>query len=159
MKLGAYLDEWFATARQSLRPTTAHGYQQAIIRLQGRLGPYRLQALTPIQVQRCYTELLETGSRSGGTLAPATLHMAHEVLRRYPVLLARFAAGHVRSAVDAARDGIRTARAELRDVVPPEAVEAAIAAYEREGRRLVTTGRQIGLVDAALRGERHVPRL
>ena len=86
-------------------------------------------------------------------------YRAHEVLRRYPVLLARFAAGHVRSAVDAARDGIRTARAELRDVVPPEAVEAAIAAYEREGRRLVTTGRQIGLVDAALRGERHVPRL
>jgi hypothetical protein len=86
-------------------------------------------------------------------------YRAHEVLRRYPVLLARFAAEHVRAAVDAARNGIRTARAELRDVVPPEAVEAAIAAYEREGRRLVTTGRQIGLVDAALRGERHVPRL
>ena len=31
--------------------------------------------------------------------------------------------------------------------------------YEREGRRLVTTGRQVALVDAALRGERHVPRL
>jgi hypothetical protein len=79
-------------------------------------------------------------------------YRAHEVLRRYPVLLARFAAGHVRSGVEAARDGIRTARAELRDVVPPEAVEAAIAAYEREGRRLVTTGRQVALVDAALRG-------
>jgi hypothetical protein len=46
-KLGAYLDDWFATAKQSLRPTTAHGYQQAILRLQQRLGPYRLQALTP----------------------------------------------------------------------------------------------------------------
>ena len=86
-------------------------------------------------------------------------YRAHEVLRRYPVLLARFAAGHVASAVEAARDGIRTARAELRGVVPPEAVEAAIAAYEREGRRLVTTARQVGLVAAALRGERHVPRL
>ena len=53
-------------------------------------------------------------------------YRSHEVLRRHPVLLARFAAGHVRSAVEAARDGIRTARAELRDVVPPEAVEAAI---------------------------------
>ena len=41
----------------------------------------------------------------------------------------------------------------------PIRVEAAIAAYEREGRRLVTTGRQVALVDAALRGERHVPRL
>jgi hypothetical protein len=86
-------------------------------------------------------------------------YRAHEVLRRYPVLLARFAAGHVAAAVEAARHGIRTARAELRDVVPPEAVEAALAAYEREGRRLVLTGREIALVDAALRGERHVPRL
>jgi hypothetical protein len=82
IKLGEYLDEWFATAKQSLRPTTAHGYQQAITRLTARLGPYRLQALTPMQVQRCYTELLESGSRSGGPLAPATVHKAHEVLRR-----------------------------------------------------------------------------
>jgi hypothetical protein len=44
-------------------------------------------------------------------------------------------------------------------VVPGEVVEAAIAAYEREGRRLVGVGRQVALVDAALRGERHVPRL
>jgi hypothetical protein len=38
-------------------------------------------------------------------------------------------------------------------------VDAAIAAYEREGRRLIQVGRQVALVDAALRGERHVPRL
>jgi hypothetical protein len=86
-------------------------------------------------------------------------YRAHEVLRRHPVLLARFAAGHVRAGVEAARDGLRTARAELAGVVPPEAVEAAIAAYDREGRRLVATVRQVVLVDAALRGERHVPRL
>ncbi|MCW2613997.1 MAG: hypothetical protein JWN08_991 [Frankiales bacterium] len=86
-------------------------------------------------------------------------YRAHEVLRRHPVVLARFAAGHVGSAVEAARHGIRTVRADLRGVVTPEVVDAAIAAYEREGRRLITTGRQIALVDAALRGERHVPRL
>jgi hypothetical protein len=86
-------------------------------------------------------------------------YRAHDVLRRYPVVLARFAAGHVESAVEAARAGLRTVRADLRGVVPPEALDAAIAAYEREGRRLVHTGRQIALVDAALRGERHVPRL
>jgi len=91
-------------------------------------------------------------------LCPAD-YRAHEVLRRHPVVLARFAAGHVGSAVEAARTGIRTARADLRGVVTPEVVEAAIAAYEREGRRLVQITRQIGLVDAALRGERHVPRL
>jgi hypothetical protein len=86
-------------------------------------------------------------------------YRAHEVLRRYPVVLARFAAGHVESAVEAARRGIRTARADLRGVVPADVVETVIAAYEREGRRLVTAGRQVALVDAALRGERHVPRL
>ena len=86
-------------------------------------------------------------------------YRAHDVLRRHPVVLARFAAGHVASAVSAARDGLRTLRAELKGVVPPDAVEAAIGAYDREGRRLVRTGRQIALVEAALRGERYVPRL
>ena len=86
-------------------------------------------------------------------------YRAHDVLRRYPVVLARFAAGHVAAGVQAARDGLRTVRAELGDVVPPEVVDAAIGAYEREGRRLVRTRRQVALVDAALRGERWVPRL
>jgi hypothetical protein len=86
-------------------------------------------------------------------------YRAHGVLRKHPVVLARFAAGHVTSAVEAARNGIRTARAELKAVVPNEVVDAAIAAYEREGRRLLQVGRQVAMVDAALRGERHVPRL
>ena len=91
-------------------------------------------------------------------LCPAE-YRAHDVLRKHPVVLARFAAGHVEAGVEAARQGIRTARAELRGVVSGEVVEAAIAAYEREGRRLIAVGRQVALVDAALRGERHVPRL
>jgi hypothetical protein len=86
-------------------------------------------------------------------------YRAHEVLRRHPVVLARFAAGHVESAVEAARAGLRTVRRDLAGVVGPEVVEAAVAAYDREGRRLVAVGRQVALVDAALRGERHVPRL
>ena len=86
-------------------------------------------------------------------------YRGHEVLRRHPVVLARFAAGHVESAVEAARAGLRTVRRDLRAVVGPEVVEAAVAAYDREGRRLVTVGRQVALVEAALRGERHVPRL
>ncbi len=86
-------------------------------------------------------------------------YRAHDVLRRHPVVLARFAAGHVESAVEAARAGLRTVRRDLRDVVPPEVVEAAVGAYDREGRRLVATGRAVALVDAALRGERYVPRL
>lgn len=86
-------------------------------------------------------------------------YRAHEVLRRHPVVLARFAAQHVASGVQAARDGLRSVRAELGGVVPPDVVEAAIAAYDREGRRLVQAGRQVDLVAGALRGERWVPRL
>ena len=86
-------------------------------------------------------------------------YRAHDVLRRHPVVLARFAAEHVGAGVEAARAGLRTVRRDLRDVVPPQVVEAAVTAYDREGRRLVVVGRQVALVDAALRGERHVPRL
>ena len=86
-------------------------------------------------------------------------YRAHEVLRAHPVVLARFAREHVTAAVDAARNGYRTARAELKGVVPPEVVEAVLGAYDREGRRLAQASRQVGLVEAALRGERWVPRL
>ncbi|MEO6204010.1 MAG: hypothetical protein ABIO67_01300 [Mycobacteriales bacterium] len=86
-------------------------------------------------------------------------YRAHEVLRRHPVVLARFVAGHVEAAVEAARAGLRTVREDLRGVVPPEAVEAAIAAYDREGRRLVQAGRHVALVADALSGRRWVPRL
>ncbi|MDQ6649498.1 MAG: hypothetical protein M3Z02_05210 [Actinomycetota bacterium] len=86
-------------------------------------------------------------------------YRAHEVLRRHPVVLARFAAGHVHAEIEAARAGLATVRAELRDVVPAEAVDGAVAAYEREGSRLAGTARAVALVEAALRGERYVPRL
>jgi hypothetical protein len=44
-------------------------------------------------------------------------------------------------------------------VVPPEAVEAAVAAFEREGARLAATARSVALVEQALRGQRFVRRL
>ena len=87
-------------------------------------------------------------------------YRAHEVLRRHPVVLARFAAGHVESAVEAARAGLRTAaRATCATSCRRRSSRRPVAAYDREGRRLVAVGRQVALVDAALRGERHVPRL
>ena len=58
-----------------------------------------------------------------------------------------------------ARAGWRTVRVELADHLPAEAMEAAVAAYEREGARLAAAGRAVAVVAAALRGERWVPRL
>ena len=86
-------------------------------------------------------------------------YRSHEVLRRYPVLLARFAADHVAAGLEAARTGWRTVRVELADELPPEAMEAAMAAYEREGARLAAAARAVELVGGALRGERWVPRM
>ena len=86
-------------------------------------------------------------------------YRGYEVLRRYPVVLARFAAAHVAAARDAARHGLGTARAELRDVVPPPAVDAAVAVYEAEGDRLAKAARAVELVEEALRGTRFRPKL
>jgi hypothetical protein len=86
-------------------------------------------------------------------------YRAHEVLRRHPVVLARFAVHHVRAGVEAARQGLGTVRADLRDVADPETVAAAVAAYEREGARLMAAARAVDLVEQALRGRRFVARL
>jgi hypothetical protein len=83
----------------------------------------------------------------------------YDVLRLHPVVLARFAALHVDAGVAAARHGLATVRADLRGLVPPEAVDAAVAAFEREGARLAGAGRAVSLVERALRGERYIPRL
>lgn len=86
-------------------------------------------------------------------------HRGHGVLVRWPVLLARAARESVEAGRAAAAHGLATARAELRDVVPPEAVGAMLAMYEREGARLADAARAVALVEQALRGERFVPRL
>jgi hypothetical protein len=83
----------------------------------------------------------------------------YDVLRRHPAVLARFAAHHVQAGIDAARRGLATARDELRDVADPETVAAALAAYEREGARLLRTQRAVALVEEALRGRRFRARL
>lgn len=86
-------------------------------------------------------------------------YQRYDVLRRYPVLLARFASDHTAAALEAARTGWRALRVDLGDLLPAEALDAAMNAYEREGSRLAGIGRSIGLVSGALRGQRWVPRL
>jgi hypothetical protein len=86
-------------------------------------------------------------------------YRGYDVLRRQPLVLARFAVTAVDAAVAAADAGLRTVRAELRDRVSPETVEAAAAAYERERHRLRSVRHAVDVVERALRGERWVPRL
>lgn len=77
----------------------------------------------------------------------------HGVLRRYPVALAAMARQHTSACVEGARQGYRTARSDLGEALPPHAVDAVLAAYRSEGRRLAATARAAILVERALRGE------
>ena len=83
----------------------------------------------------------------------------HGVLRRYPLALAAMAVQHTRACVAGARDGYRTARTELGGALPPHALDAVLAAYRAEGRRLVATARAADLMARALRGEVFTPQL
>jgi hypothetical protein len=69
------------------------------------------------------------------------------------------AARHTKACVAGAREGYRTARTELGDALPPHALEAVLAAYRAEGRRLVATAQAVDLVARALRGEVFTPQL
>ena len=86
-------------------------------------------------------------------------YRSYAVLTQHPLVLARFAADHVAAGITAARIGLAGVRSDLADVVPPEALEAAVDTYEREGRRLEQTARSVALLDAALRGRRFTPKL
>ena len=102
--------------------------------------------LSPMQVQRCYTELLQSGSRSGGPLAPATVHKAHEVLRR--------ALG------DAERVG-RVSRNVAAAVRPPAVVRAELATWSSEDLRdffVAIDGHPLEMGFRLLRGDRVAAR-
>jgi hypothetical protein len=83
----------------------------------------------------------------------------HGVLVRHPVALATLARHHLAACVAGARQGYRTARAELGKDLPPGGLAAVLAAYQAEGQRLVAAARSVELVERALRGETFVPQL
>ncbi len=83
----------------------------------------------------------------------------HGVLQRHPIALATLARRHLAACVEGARQGYRTARTELGDVLPVSGVDAVLAAYRSEGHRLVTAARAADLVERALRGKEFTPQL
>jgi len=83
----------------------------------------------------------------------------HDVLTRHPVALATLAMHHITACVEGARDGYRSARAELGKDLPPGSLAAVLTAYQAEGRRLVATAQAVELIGRALRGETFVAQL
>jgi hypothetical protein len=86
-------------------------------------------------------------------------YRVHGVLLRHPIALAALARHHLAACVEGARQGYRSARAELGKDLPPTGLAAVLTAYQDEGRRLVAAARGAELVSRALRGERFVPQL
>src|SRR6266496_2167334 len=77
----------------------------------------------------------------------------HGVLQRHPIALATLARRHLAACVEGARQGYRTARAELGDVLPVSGLDAVLAAYRTEGRRLVTAAHAANPAEQAPRGK------
>ena len=86
-------------------------------------------------------------------------YRSYPVLRRHPVVLARFAALHVEAAQAAVRRGLSEARGVFRDVIDPDTVEGALLVWQAEEARLLAERRAVLLVEDALRGRRFVARL
>ncbi|MFC6884659.1 MULTISPECIES: hypothetical protein [Actinomadura] len=107
----------------------------------------------PAQVHPPGTERFEDTALSWLLELVPPEYRRYGVLRRYPIALARMARHHVNASVDAAREGFRTARVDLAEIVPPHGVEAVLETYRREGGRLVSLLQAIELVETALRGE------
>lgn len=86
-------------------------------------------------------------------------YRSHEVLRRHPLVTARFAAHHVDAALAGARAAYAGARRELADHLAPEVLDLALRVLESEGARLARTARAVAVVEEALHGSRWRARL
>ncbi len=82
LRLDDFLDEWLRGQESHLRPTSHYSYVVAAKRLKKHLGRYKLQALTPLQIEKFYAALLDHGGRNGEGLAPKTVKNTHVVLRK-----------------------------------------------------------------------------
>lgn len=79
-------------------------------------------------------------------------YRAYPVLRRHPVVLARFAAEFVEGQIRSSRQALATARPSLGEYVEHAVLDQAAEAIQSEGARLVRVRRAVMLVEEALRG-------
>jgi len=83
----------------------------------------------------------------------------YPVLRRHPVVLARFALRSVEGQARAVETGLAEVRTDLGRFVGPDVVDQAIDTWQRQGALLLRTRRAVELVERALRGEEFVPTM
>lgn len=83
----------------------------------------------------------------------------YPLLRRHPVVLARFATAFVEAQVQAARDGLGGVRVSLAELVPPEVVVDAVDLWSQQQAALVRVRREVALLEEALRGKNWVRKI
>lgn len=87
-------------------------------------------------------------------------YRAYPVLARRPEVLAWLAGRHVEASLEAARRALSQVRVRWpAGSAGSGPVEEVVEVLEQEVARLLGAGRAVTLVEAALRGERYVPRL
>lgn len=86
-------------------------------------------------------------------------YRAYPVLRRHPVVLARFAAEFVEGQIRSSRQALATARPTLGEYVDHDVLDRAAQAIQTEGARLVRVRRAVMLVEQALRGRIFLQKL
>ena len=86
-------------------------------------------------------------------------YRGYVLLRRHPVMLARFAAAFVDSEIRGTRVALSQVRTSLGEYVPGEVIDAAVRVLQAEEARLTRSRRGVGLVEEALRGKVFVPQL
>jgi hypothetical protein len=84
---------------------------------------------------------------------------AYSVLRRHPIVLARFAAHFVEGQHQADREGLASVRTSLGKLVPAEVLASAVEAWLEQEALLVRTRRAVLLLEEALNGRVFVAKL
>lgn len=83
----------------------------------------------------------------------------YRLLRRHPVVLARFAAAFVEAQERASREGLAGVRMSLAGLVEPDVIGDAVDVWSQQQAFLVRLRREVGMVEEALRGRRFVPTM
>ncbi len=86
-------------------------------------------------------------------------YRGYAVLRRHPVVLARFAADFIEGQIRSSRQALSQARASLNDYVEPQVLDSATDMLEAEEARLIRVRRAVALVEEALRGKIFIRKL
>ncbi|MCP3912578.1 MAG: hypothetical protein GY713_16675 [Actinomycetia bacterium] len=80
--LEEFLGEWLLGQRARLKETTWESYRVVVERVNDRIGKVKLSAVTPIELERFYRLLGESGGRKGRPLWAKTIPNTHRVMRK-----------------------------------------------------------------------------